>query len=56
MHVSRILHYFNGLSKSVRRVLALLAIQVTFGPFGTLWKELRNAPGGPNPGKSQEGR
>ena len=40
VRASLTLPYFNGLSESIRRVLAPLAIQVTFRPFRTLRQEL----------------
>ena len=46
--------YISGLSESIRRVLALLAIQVTFRPFRTLRQELVH-PKDPVPANHRKG-
>ena len=53
-HGSVTLPYISGLSESIRRVLALLAIQVTFRPFSTLKRELVH-PKNPVPANSRKG-
>lgn len=52
--VSLTLPYLNGLSESIRRVLAPLAIQVTFRPFRTLRQELVH-PKDPVPANRRKG-
>ena len=48
------LHYISGLSESIRRVLAPLAIQVAFRPFRTLRQELVH-PKDPVPANHRKG-